>query len=104
MTPKNKLVKTIFAAAFSFAASLPAYADLIDLGTLGGTYSEPYAITSDGSRVVGNSAVTGGGNMHPFSYENGTLTQFDFASGILQNKAKNLMQMISFQLNSRSEV
>lgn len=56
--------------AMAHAQSVPAepvpYDTMIDLGTLGGTYSYPHAVSADGSVVVGQAATPDNNYAHAF--------------------------------------
>lgn len=60
------------------ALSAPSY-NIIDLGTLGGRYSDAYAI-NDSGQVVGR-ANTSNGETHAFLYSNGAMTDLDTPLG-----------------------
>src|SRR5512139_3050794 len=45
---------------------------LVELGTLGGNFSEAIFVNDHG-QVIGNSEIAGGG-IHPFFWENGVIT------------------------------
>src|SRR5437868_8464075 len=51
---------------------------VIDLGTLGGSYSEAASINSSGT-VVGRATIVGDTEMHAFSYSNGMMTDLGTA-------------------------
>ena len=53
---------------------IPNY-QFVDLGTLGGNYSQPYGVNN--SRQVVGVANTSDGNGHPFIYQNGQMTNLD---------------------------
>jgi len=54
--------------------------DVIDLGTLGGDYSVPYAI-NDANQVVGRSRTGIGNEARPFLWDNGTMTDLGTLGG-----------------------
>ena len=61
-----------FALSFSIASTTFARAEIIDLGTLGGTESFAYAI-NDSSQVIGLSRTAGDEDLHVFLYTQGML-------------------------------
>lgn len=83
---KSPKLSPVFSHAkflFSFLLLNISYAnaaDMVDLGSLGGLYSEPYSISSNGKIIVGFSTETGGpaNTEYPFIYNNGVLTKLNF--------------------------
>lgn len=60
---------------------------VIDLGTLGGSYSRAYAI-SDSGFIVGVSSLASG-EQHPFLYQNGVMTDLGLLPGLPPNSGEN---------------
>ena len=62
-------------------ASVWTSAGVQDLGTLGGTYSSAYAISADGSTVVGNADTTNNAARHAFRWTSGGMVDMGTLGG-----------------------
>jgi probable HAF family extracellular repeat protein len=56
---------------------------MTDLGTLGGTNSSAYAVSADGSVIVGERSLTGDNASHAFKYSGSTMTDLGTLGGTL---------------------
>src|SRR5207247_7755946 len=72
---------------------LPSGYTAADLGTLGGSFSEEFAINSS-AQVVGGS-YTAGGNLHAYLYSGGRMTDLGTLGGGQSN---------AFAINNRGDV
>lgn len=77
---------------------------VIDLGTLGGAYSNAAAVNESG-QVVGNSHTTGGtqDNQHAFLWQNGTMTDLGTLAGDVRSVAADINdvgQIVGTSVNS----
>src|ERR1700724_1542956 len=78
---KSIIVTSIAASSLlaGFAIAEPPRYTVTDLGTLGGTFSIPFGINNAG-RVAGGATLPGG-NLHPFLWHDGHMTDLGTLGG-----------------------
>ncbi len=79
-TIKSTKIASLVLLMLALVSSNTAWAQLIDLGTLGGTASQAWGIIPDGTQVVGSS-LNAVGQTQAFSWAGGTMTGLNFLAG-----------------------
>lgn len=74
-------VTAAFTILFFLGWVIPSAADMVDLGTLGGTGSSAFGISADGTVIVGSSDTTGDVATHAFIYSGVTMTDLGTLGG-----------------------